>query len=117
MQIYHYPQCSKSRKALIALQKNFDDIDIILYQQDILTQSQLTHLLKRYEGNPIDFVRKNEHRTFKEFTNLTDIVHFLVDHPECLQRPVIDDGTNVIIGRPIENLRKLDGWDESFCFE
>ena len=36
-----------------------------------------------------------------------EIIAMLVEHPELLQRPIVERGGRAVLGRPVENIRAL----------
>jgi arsenate reductase len=36
-----------------------------------------------------------------------EIIRLLVEHPELLQRPIVERGDRAVLGRPTENIKKL----------
>ena len=104
MKYYHNPRCSKSRQGLTFLPS---DIDIILYLKEKVPASVYHSLLERYDGNLLDLLRQQE-PPVKNLDigtySIKDLSKFLSEHPIALQRPILDDGESIIIGRPVENI-------------
>ena len=61
---------------------------------------------------PRELLRKNE-ASYRELNlgerELSDeeIIAVLVEHPELLQRPIVERGERAVLGRPVENIRTL----------
>jgi len=36
-----------------------------------------------------------------------EIIKLMAEHPELIQRPIVERGTRAVLGRPTENIRKL----------
>lgn len=108
MKIYHNPRCRKSREALQLLQEKKVDHEVILYLENPLSKSDLKRLLEKIQLQPIAIVRKNE----KEWKAIPDrntmsenqILDALVSFPKLIERPIVEDNTNGVLARPIENL-------------
>lgn len=62
--------------------------------------------------NPRELLRKNE-AAYRELElggrELSDeeIIRALAEHPELLQRPIVERGSRAVIARPVENVRAL----------
>ena len=61
---------------------------------------------------PRDLLRKNE-AVYREQNlgarDLTDdeIIALMVEHPELMQRPIVERGERAVLGRPVENIKSL----------
>lgn len=36
-----------------------------------------------------------------------EIIALMVEHPELMQRPIVERGSRAVLGRPVENIREL----------
>lgn len=41
-----------------------------------------------------------------DFTD-EQIITFMIEHPDLIQRPIIERGNRAVLGRPVENAREL----------
>ena len=70
-----------------------------------LSQDELRSLAERLQGDPPDALIRRD-KKYKELgleadgLSIDAVVAILVEHPALLQRPILDDGTAVMIGRP-----------------
>ncbi len=61
---------------------------------------------------PRELLRKGE-AAYRELNlandALTDdeIIRAMVEHPELMQRPIVERGERAVLGRPTENIRQL----------
>ena len=82
------------------------------YLLEPLSKEDLVALLKKGGLGPRDLLRTRE-KSYKEMgladPNLDDdmILDALVAEPGLLQRPIVERAGRVVIGRPLENVRKL----------
>ena len=110
-QIYHNPQCSKSRETLKMLRKKGVEPKIIEYLKDTPTAKELKLVLSKLHLNPEDIIRKNERiykERFKDMNfNADEWVDILVENPKLIERPIVIKGNTGVIGRPPENIEKL----------
>tara|TARA_B100001250_G_scaffold59980_1_gene46768 strand:+ start:277 stop:672 length:396 start_codon:yes stop_codon:yes gene_type:complete len=110
LKLYHNPRCSKSRQALNLLQERDINFQEIRYLNDGLNRSEIEGLISRYQGSSSDIVRIDEQEYKSNKINLdvdSEIIELLLNYPKCLQRPLLDDGHTVVIGRPPENILTL----------
>ena len=110
LKLYHNPRCSKSRQALNLLQERDINFQEIRYLNDGLNRSEIEGLISRYQGSSSDLVRIDEQEYKSNKIDLdvdSEIIELLLNYPKCLQRPLLDDGHTVVIGRPPENILTL----------
>jgi arsenate reductase (glutaredoxin) len=82
------------------------EIKRVNYFNEPLTIEKLTSLIKKTGLKPIEFLRKGE-SIFKELnlskdTPDAEIIKVLVEHPNLLQRPIVEVGNKAVLARPIE---------------
>ena len=41
-----------------------------------------------------------------------ELSNLMIEHPELIQRPIVERGTRAVLGRPIENVKALLGDDQ-----
>ena len=111
--LYHNPRCSKSRAALAMCQASNQEINVRLYLNEPLTIEELTGILSRLNG-PISRIIRTKDSKFKSVDStmlnleqVESIAEFLFLHGHLMERPLLDDGTTAVIGRPVENLNQL----------
>jgi len=77
-----------------------------------LTRKKLTELLRKMNLKPRDVLRKNEH-VYKELGLAEDkfsdseLINLMIEHPDLLQRPIVERGDRAVLGRPTENVKEL----------
>jgi len=109
--IYHNPRCSKSRQTLELIKQNSTKkITIVEYQKQPLTRVEIEQLLSLLSCNPTDMMRVKEPE-FKEQNlakaNDEQLIDAMVSTPKLIERPIVSDGNQAIIGRPPENVLAL----------
>lgn len=109
--IYHNPRCSKSREGLSVLEASGKQFNIVAYLKDVPTEKELTEIIKKLNMAPIDLIRKNEaiwKSDFKgkELSN-KDIIKAMVNNPKLIERPIVINGNQAIIGRPPELIKTI----------
>ncbi|RMD51227.1 MAG: arsenate reductase (glutaredoxin) [Ignavibacteria bacterium] len=107
--IYHKPTCTTSKKALKKLEEMGIDFDVVKYYETPFTKNKLKGLLKKAGLKPADILRKRA-KEYKELDfknkNYTqdEILSFLVDNPDLIERPIIEKGDKAILARPVEKI-------------
>lgn len=107
--LLHNPHCSTSVHALDALEAAGRDVTVRKYLlvKERLTEDELRSLAQRLQGDPPDALIRRD----KKYESLglnadglgaDEVAAILAEHPALLQRPILDDGTAAMIGRPRE---------------
>ncbi|MFN2530858.1 MAG: ArsC/Spx/MgsR family protein [Pyrinomonadaceae bacterium] len=77
-----------------------------------LTRKKLTELLRKMKLKPRDLLRTNE-PVYRELGLATgdfsdaEIVNFMIEYPDLIQRPIVERGNEAVLGRPVENVKQL----------
>jgi arsenate reductase len=81
------------------------------YYVQPLTRKKLTELIRKMKLKPRDLLRKEP--IYKElgldedkFSD-SELIGFMVEYPDLLQRPIVERGDRAVLGRPTENVREL----------
>ena len=111
IKIYHNPRCTKSRQTLALLKKETTDFKIIEYLKDPLSFDEIKEIIEKLAIKPIDLVRKNEqiwkdNYKGKEMTDV-EIIKVMEGNPKLIERPIVINEKNGIIGRPPEKVLSL----------
>lgn len=109
--IYHNGRCSKSRGALEILQEENIPHEVRWYLTEPLSAMELKILLKKLGMKAEELLRKNE-TFYKENLKgkvLSDaaIIKEMVDHPELIERPIVENGDKAVVARPAERLHEV----------
>ena len=106
--IYHNNRCRKSREALQFLESNNIPHSVVHYLDNPLNEEEIVTLLKALDHGAEMLIRKNESvwkTTYKNKTlNEKELIRAIAQHPKLMERPVISNGKNAVIARPIEKL-------------
>jgi len=112
MKIYHNPRCSKSRQALALLHEAGCEVEVIEYLNTPPTPDELADVISKLGITPEELVRKKE-TTFRELglhdQTLTDAqwLRVLCENPRLIERPIVINGQQAIVGRPPELIQTL----------
>ncbi len=105
--LLHNPHCPTSVHALEALEAAGHEVTIRKYLlvAERLDEAELRSLAERLQGDPVDALIRRDKR-YKDLGlqadgwDIDQVVATLLEHPSLLQRPILDDGTATMIGRP-----------------
>lgn len=109
--IYHNPRCTKSREGLCKIENLNQPFKIRKYLDEPFTKVELEEVIKKLNIHPIELVRTKEsiwieNYKGKELSDL-EIIQAMLENPKLIERPIIVNGNNAVIGRPIENIYKI----------
>ena len=82
------------------------------YYVEPLSRKKLTELLRKMKLKPRDLLRKGE-AVYKELGLANDefsdseLIALMIEHPDLLQRPIVERGDRAVLGRPTENVKAL----------
>ena len=88
------------------------DFEKVNYYNQPLTRKKLTELIRKMKIKPRDLLRTSEsiYRELGlgkgEFTD-DKIISLMVEHPDLIQRPIVERGSRAVLGRPVENVKTL----------
>ncbi len=79
------------------------------YVEEPLTVTELRSLFRRLDRSPRDALRGRDAKKAGLSGDETDaeLVKLMAQHPTLLERPILDDGTRAVTGRPLEKLEAL----------
>ena len=111
IKIYHNRRCSKSRQTLALLEKETTDFKIIEYLNNPLSFDEIKDIVEKLVIKPIDLIRKNEkiwrdNYKGKEMTDV-EIIKAMERNPKLIERPIVINERQGIIGRPTEKVLSL----------
>jgi arsenate reductase len=110
--IYQKPTCSTCREVYKALKDAGVDVDAVDYYTDPLTKKELTALIRKMGIPARELLRRKEpiYKTLKlGERELSDgeLIDLMVEHPDLMQRPIVERGDRAILARPAERLREI----------
>src|ERR1700750_3413710 len=110
--VYEKPTCTKCREMDKLLRERGVDFAKVNYYIEPLSKKKLTELIRKMGIKPRDLLRKSE-PVYKElglakgeFSD-AELVNLMVEHPDLMQRPIIERGEKAVLGRPTENVKSL----------
>lgn len=110
--VYEKPTCTKCREMDKLLRERGIPFDKVNYYIEPLTKKKLTELIRKMNIKPRDLLRKSE-PIYKELGLANDgfsdseLISLMIEHPDLLQRPIVERGDRAVLGRPTENVKEL----------
>lgn len=109
--IWHNPRCGKSRDALELLNSKSIDADIVKYLDTPPSREEIVNVLNMLNVEPRKLMRTKEaiykELNLKEETDNEKLIDAMVENPKLIERPVVIQGNQAAIGRPIENIIEI----------
>ncbi|MBD3664272.1 arsenate reductase (glutaredoxin) [Sulfitobacter aestuariivivens] len=110
--IWHNPRCSKSRQALALIEAAGIDVTVRKYLEDAPGVAELETAQQALGlTSAIDMMRTGE-KVFRELglskdTPDTDLRSAMATHPILIERPIVFNAGNAVVGRPPEAVKAL----------
>ena len=110
--IYQKPTCTTCRQVHAMLKDSGVDFNAVDYYVDPIPKPRLLELLKKMQIAPRQLLRTKEtiYKTLRlGERDLTDeqIIDLMVEHPDLIQRPIVEKGARAILARPAERLKEI----------
>ncbi len=110
--IYHNPRCSKSRQTLALIEAAGITPNVIKYLDVPPSATEIKKLLAALSISPRELLRKGEDEYKSQNlarAELTDaqLIQAMATHPKLIERPIVTNGTEAVLGRPPENVNTL----------
>jgi arsenate reductase len=110
--VYEKPTCTTCRKLIKLLNERGIGYERLNYFIDPLSREKLQDLMAKMGIGPRDLLRTRE-KKYKElglkdpaFSD-NELLDLLVEHPELVQRPIVELGDRAVLGRPVERVLEL----------
>ena len=110
--IYQKPTCTTCRQVHAALKESGVNFDAVNYYVDPIPKTKLRELLRKMGLSARELLRTKE-EIYKKLRlgerDLTDdqIIDLMVEHPDLIQRPIVEKGARAILARPAERLKEI----------
>ncbi|MEE4260965.1 MAG: arsenate reductase (glutaredoxin) [Bacteroidales bacterium] len=109
--IYHNPRCKKSRAGLQYMQEKTNDIEVIEYLKNPLSEKELETLLMKLHKKPHEMVRTQEAIYKSDYKgkkfNDHEWIRIMVENPKLIKRPIVVKGNKAVWGDPAVKLEVL----------
>ena len=106
--VYEKPTCTTCRKLMALLREDGIDYEPITP----IAREKLVELIEKMGITPRELLR-TRHPAYKELglgsSGVSDdaILDAMAEHPELVQRPIVERGPRAVLARPPEKVREL----------
>jgi arsenate reductase len=110
--IYQKPTCTTCRQVHAALRDAGVDFEAVDYYTDPIPKPKLKELLRKMGMSARQLLRTKEDvyrklRLGERDVSDDEIIDLMVEHPDLIQRPIVEKGSRAILARPAERLRDI----------
>jgi arsenate reductase (glutaredoxin) len=110
--VYEKPTCTKCREMDKFLRESGVDFAKVNYYLEPISKEKLIELIEKMKISPRELLRKSE-PIYKELglanASFSDneLIEQMIEHPDLMQRPIVERGDRAVLGRPTENVKKI----------
>ena len=110
--VYEKPTCTKCREADALLRESGYDYDKVNYYLEPIGEAKLRELIKKMGISPRELLRTGE-AAYKELElgkrvfSDDELIRLMAEHPDLIQRPIVERGERAVLGRPTERIKDL----------
>jgi arsenate reductase len=110
--VYEKPTCTTCRKLATLLTERGVDFERVNFHIDPLPEERIRELLAKAGARPRDVLRARE-PVYAELAlderELSDdeLIALMVEHPQLLQRPIVERGDRAVLARPPERVLEI----------
>jgi len=110
--VYQKPTCTTCRQVYNALKEGGADFDAVDYYTDPIPKAKLKELLKKAGLSARDLLRTKEDiykklKLGERELGESEIIDLMIEHPDLIQRPIVEKGNRAILARPAERLKEI----------
>jgi arsenate reductase len=109
---YEKPTCTTCKKTAKLLTEHGVDFDRVNYYVEPLGEEKLRELLRKAGLRPRDAMRTKE-AVYRDLGLATsdhtddELIALMVEHPDLVQRPIVERGDRAVLARPPERVLEL----------
>jgi arsenate reductase len=114
--VYQKPTCTTCRQVYAALQESGAGFNAVNYYLDPIPKAKLKELLKKMGMKAPELLRSKEDiykklglakKVSEGKVSDDEILDLMVQHPDLIQRPIVEKGSKAILARPAERLKEI----------
>jgi arsenate reductase len=110
--VYEKPTCSTCRRLFELLTSRGVDFERVNYHVDVLPEEKIRSLLAKAGVRPADALRVKEPvyaslALAERDVSDDELIALMAQHPELLQRPIVERGDRAVLARPPERVLEL----------
>ena len=112
MVVYEKRTCTTCRRLSELLTERGVDFDTVEYHVEGLPEPKLRELLGKLGVRPADVLRRREPLVAElglddELPDDDALIALMAEHPELVQRPIVEHGDRAVLARPPEKVLEL----------
>lgn len=110
--VYEKPTCTTCRNLFTLLTERRIDFERVNYHVDPLPEPKIRELIVKTGGTAHDVLRTKE-PIYKELgldereVSEDELIALMAEHPQLLQRPIVERGDRAVLARPVEKVLEL----------
>jgi arsenate reductase (glutaredoxin) len=110
--VYEKPTCTTCKKLALLLQERGIEFERVNYHVEPLPEEKIRDLLRKAGVGPREVLRTKE-PVYAELElserDVSDgeLIALMVEHPQLLQRPVVERGDRAVLARPPERVLEI----------
>lgn len=110
--VYQKPTCTTCKQVYAVLKEAGVDFEAVDYYLDPIPKATLRRLLEKMQARPRDILRAKE----PVYASLglggsahsdEELLDLMVQHPDLIQRPIVEKGDRAILARPADRIKEL----------
>lgn len=110
--VYQKPTCTTCREVYNALKGSGVEFDAVNYYVEPIPEAKLRELVGKMGIKASELFRKKEEvyqtlRLGEREVPDEEAIRLMVEHPDLLQRPIVEKGDRAILARPAERLKEI----------
>lgn len=110
--IYQKPACTTCRQVYAALKESGVEMESVDYFLEPLPEAKLKELVRKMGIRAAELFREKEEiyrklRLGEKEIPDAEAIRLMVQHPELMQRPIVEKGERAILARPAERLKEI----------
>jgi arsenate reductase len=110
--VYEKPTCTTCRKLAVLLTERGIDFDRVNYHVEPLPKDKIRELVRK-AGVPAGQLLRRKEPVYAELgldgrdADDDELIALMAEHPQLLQRPVVERGDRAVLARPPERVIEL----------
>ncbi len=111
--VYEKRTCTTCRRLASLLTERGVDFDQVQYHVEGLPEAKLRELLRKGGMRPAEVLRRKEPLVAELGIDADDppaedeLIRLMAEHPEIVQRPIVERGDSAVLARPVERVLDL----------
>ena len=112
VRVYEKPTCTTCRNLATLLTEKGIDFERVDYHVEPLPEEKIRELLRK-AGVPASDVLRRKEPIYRELgldrreASEDELVRLMAEHPQLLERPMVERGDRAVLARPVERVLEL----------